>query len=113
MGYNLHGGKSAGGRQLDLQGAASGSGYGCPDGIPIEIAICGLLAAFGVAFGTLYRAVTVKTAGRRKRSLNLPHDDPLQLLSIIADYFWMGKLILNLQFKTNSVLAVRPRRGRY
>ena len=82
------------GRQLDLQGAASGSGYGCPEGIPVETAIFGLLAAFGVAFGLLYRAVTIKTGGRRKRSLNLPHDDPLQLLSIIADYFWMGKLIL-------------------
>ena len=103
MGYSLLGGRSAGGRQLDLQGAASGSGYGCPDGIPIEIALCGLLAAFGIAFGTLYRAVTVKTAGRRKRSLNLPHDDPLQLLSIIADYFWMGKLILKLYTFQNKL----------
>ena len=55
----------------DLQAAASGGGYGhtsCPQGVPIEFALLSILAAFGVAFGVLYMALTLTTAGRRKRS---------------------------------------------
>ena len=53
----------------DLFGAASGSGSGggCPEGVPVEFGLLTILAAFGVAFGILYRALTLKI-GRRKRS---------------------------------------------
>ena len=59
------------GRQLDLAVAASGGGeYGssCPEGIPVELALLSLLAAFGVAFGVLYTALTLQTMGRRRRA---------------------------------------------
>ena len=39
-------------RTSNLFGAASGSGYGhqsCPAGVPVELALLSLLAAFGVA----------------------------------------------------------------
>ena len=56
-------------RQLaDLEVAASGGGHYCPEGIPVELGLLSILAAFGVAFGILYRALTVVT-GRRKRSV--------------------------------------------
>ena len=52
---------------------ASGSGgpggyHGCSEGVPVELGLLTLLAAFGVAFGVLYRALTLKTGRRRKRS---------------------------------------------
>jgi len=75
-------------RQLDLSGAASGYGGYCPEGIPVETAIFGILGAFGVAFGVLYRAVTIKTGGRRKRRDT--KDEAVSPLDIIADFFWMG-----------------------
>ena len=56
---------------MDLDVAASGGGYGhteCPQGIPVEFALLSILAAFGVAFGVLYMALTLQTMGRRKRS---------------------------------------------
>ena len=76
-------------RQLDpMVAAASGGGEYCPEvgtwpfidlnvkylisilcqGIPVELGFLSILAAFGVAFGILYRALTVKTGRRRKRS---------------------------------------------
>ena len=54
----------------DLFGAASGSGFGghyCPEGVPVELGLLSILAAFGVAFGVLYIALTLTTAGRRKK----------------------------------------------
>ena len=57
------------GTNLNLVAAASGSGHGgCPEGIPVEIGLLSILAAFGVAFGVLYMALTLTTAARRKRS---------------------------------------------
>ena len=59
------------GTNINLVGAASGSGHsghGCPEGIPVEIGLLSILAAFGVAFGVLYMALTLTTAARRKRS---------------------------------------------
>ena len=55
------------GRQLDLFGGLSGSGYGhkCKKGIPVEQALFALLAAALASFGFLFRAVTM--AGRRRR----------------------------------------------
>ena len=65
------------GRQMDrtnLVGAFSGSGgYGhesCPAGVPVELALLSILAAFGVAFGVLFTALTQITGRRRKRSLD-------------------------------------------
>jgi len=76
------------GRQIDLSGAASGHGGYCPEGIPVETAIFGILGAFGVAFGVLYRAVTIKTGGRRKRRDT--KDEIVTPLDKIADFVWMG-----------------------
>ena len=57
------------GSNINLYAAASGSGHGgCPEGIPVEFGLLAILAAFGVAFGVLYMALTLTTAGRRKRS---------------------------------------------
>jgi len=68
---------------------ASESGYGyihetsiCPEGVPVEFALLLLLAAFGVAFGVLYRALTL-TTGKRSAGY-LVFDSPL------ADLFWSG-----------------------
>lgn len=75
-------------RQVDLSGAASGYGGYCPEGIPVETAIFGILGAFGVAFGILYRAVTLKTARRRKRS----ETSEWSWQQKIADFVWLGKV---------------------
>ena len=71
---------------------ASESGYGyvhetsiCPEGVPVEFALLILLAAFGVAFGVLYRALTLTTGKRKKRAGYLVFDSPL------ADLFWSGQ----------------------
>jgi hypothetical protein len=89
-------------RQLDLAGAASGYGSYCPEGIPIEQAICLLLAAFAVAFGILYTAVTQKTGGRRKRRFS---DDTTFLGEVqdhSADVFWWG-MSLNWLYKNTII----------
>ena len=52
-----------------LFGAASGDGHYCPEGVPVELGLLSILAAFGVAFGVLYIALTIATGRRRKRSL--------------------------------------------
>ena len=80
----------------DLDTLASGHGYEyepihtsfCPDGVPLEFALLSLLAAFGVAFGVLYVALTMAT-GRRRRDLSLSGDF-LLLDSNIADLVWAG-----------------------
>ena len=53
-----------------LFGAASGDGHYCPEGIPVELGLLSILAAFGVAFGVLYIALTIATGRRKKRSLD-------------------------------------------
>ena len=74
----------------DLYGGASGSGYGssCPEGIPVELALLSILAAFGVAFGILYTALTLITGGRRKREIGQMESWE----NFMGDYFWYGKL---------------------
>ena len=90
-------------RQLDLSGAASGYGGYCPEGIPVETAIFGILGAFGVAFGVLYRAVTLKTARRRKRSETTFEE--VSPMNKVGDFIWMGMschinfdIFLNLKY---------------
>ena len=74
---------------LDLFAAASGHGGGyCPEGIPVELAIWGLLAAFGAAFGILYRAVTLKTGGRRKKR----NVERMHYIGNLQDFIWIGKI---------------------
>ena len=89
-------------RQADLQGAFSSGGGYCPEGIPVETAIFAALAAFGVAFGILYRAVTVTTGGRKKRDTS-SDDKPISLMDEIgdhvADLFWWGmKFLIDFHF---------------
>ena len=62
----------------DLFSAASGSGLGghyCPEGVPVELGLLSILAAFGVAFGVLYIALTLTTAGRRKKRSEEDEED--------------------------------------
>lgn len=80
-------------RQADLIGAESGYGSYCPSGIPIELAICLLLAGWSAAFAILYRAVTLKTAGRRKRFANEKSEEDV-MEDKINDLFWWGMCIL-------------------
>ena len=80
-------------RQADLQGAFSSGGGYCPDGIPVETAILGLLGAFGVAFGVLYRAVTVTTGGRKKRDISVgiePQSVMDEIANHLGDLYWWG-----------------------
>ncbi len=82
------------GKQADLVGAASGygGGYGyCPQGIPIELALCLLLAGFAVAFGILYRAVTQKTAGRRRKRVSNDKNKLEDVQDRVSDMFWWGR----------------------
>ena len=74
-------------RQADLQGAFSGGGGYCPEGIPAETAILAALAAFGVAFGILFRAVTVTTGGRKKRD-TFDNDEPISFMDEIKAIFF-------------------------
>jgi hypothetical protein len=80
------------GRQADLVGAASGyGGYSyCPTGIPVELALCLLLAGFAVAFGILYRAVTLKTMGRRKRRAETDIGSLEDVQQRVSDLIWWG-----------------------
>ena len=83
---------------MDLQVAASGGGYGhteCPQGIPVEFALLSILAAFGVAFGVLFMALTQQTMGRRRRSTDGEGDDGEGVVGDLAfkfgDILWAGE----------------------
>ena len=86
-------------RNGDLQAAASGhGGYShCPEGVPVEFALLSILAAFGVAFGVLYRALTIITMGRKKRAVERKEDGPdINKVGFgfkIADLLWFGKIL--------------------
>ena len=67
-----------------MYAAASGSGYGCEQGVPTEAALLATLAAFAVSFGILYMASTTNT-GRKKR------DADLNIGDILKDVMWKGK----------------------
>ena len=82
---------------MDLQVAASGGGYGhteCPQGIPVEFALLSILAAFGVAFGVLYMALTQQTmARRRRRSTDGEDEEGIvgDLAFKFGDILWAGE----------------------
>ena len=84
-------------RQADLSGTASGYGdYYCPEGIPIETALFCLLGAFGLAFGALFRAITLITGGRRrKRSTGefttKSTENNLSIIYLANDLLWSGR----------------------
>ena len=68
-------------------------GY-CPEGVPVEFALLSILAAFGVAFGILYRALTLITGGRRrKRDVGPIISENLEISwkDFLGDYLWHGK----------------------
>ena len=94
----------------DLDGAFSGYGHYCPEGIPVEQAIFALLAAFAVAFGILFRAVTLITGKRRRKraldgslvdtsldpqGLRFEGEESISFIEDVqmkaADFFWWGR----------------------
>jgi hypothetical protein len=78
-------------RAVDLYAAASGYGGYCPQGIPVELALCLLLGAFAITFGILYRAVTKITGGRRRKRRFLDARSVLQdYQDRFADFLWWG-----------------------
>lgn len=83
------------------------SGYGhekmeCPEGVPVEQAVFGILAAFAASFGFLFRAVTMATGRRKKRSSTDDNNDMTDMslldrvLTQAQDMAWMGRQILAL-----------------
>ena len=71
--------------------AASGHGGYCPEGIPAEFALLSILAAFGVAFAVLYRALTLTTGGmKRKRRDASSEFDIFMFGDILGDLSWAG-----------------------
>ena len=107
---DLHGAFSSGGGGGGLHGAfSSGGGYStCPEGIPAETAILTLLGAFGLAFGILYRAVTLAGRRRKKRDIisNVGNIEPQSLMDEIsnhlADLYWWG---MCMYFIMNNLIA--------
>ena len=80
----------------DLAGAFSGYGGGsyCPEGIPVEQAIFGILAAFAASFGFLFRAITMITnPKRRKRSSEDGgvSGQQVSFAEVMQDTLWMGR----------------------
>ena len=70
------------------------SAYGCPEGIPIEQALFGILAAFGASFGVLFTAVTQATQKRKRRSS--PQEEDIEFMEIIEDLAWLGRMKKNV-----------------
>ena len=74
----------------DLQASASGYGHtSCPQGIPVEFALLSILAAFGVAFGILYMALTQITGRRKRRS----GGEVGGLGAKFGDLLWLGESV--------------------
>ena len=104
--------------EADLVMAASGGGSGCPEGIPVELGLLSILAAFGVAFGVLYMALTVRVASQRRRKRMVEEEDGCEVSSVteflrcrvgevwrgsvssgwhpLADLLWHGELTVSL-----------------
>ena len=90
---------------MDLQVAASGGGYGhteCPQGIPVEFALLSILAAFGVAFGVLFMALTQQTMGRRRRRSADGDDEDAE--GVVGDLaFKFGDILWAGEFTTRNI----------
>ena len=70
------------------------SGGGCEQGVPTELALLSILAAFGISFGILYMAATTNMARRRKRGSDLSFGD------MFSDVLWKGEnFSLNKELK--------------
>ena len=76
----------------DLAGAFSGYGGGsyCPEGIPVEQAIFGILAAFAASFGFLFRASTMITNPKRRRRSLEGETEPVSFAGVVQDTLLMG-----------------------
>ena len=92
--------KMSSGEKSDVMyGSFSGGGHSsCPAGIPVEFALLSILAAFGVAFGVLYQALTIITGRRRKRDVpelgeggEIGPDPEVGILFRFADVLWLGE----------------------
>ena len=79
----------------DQAAAASGYDDSCPEGIPAEFALLSILGAFGVAFGILYRALTLTTSMRRKRRNVKDKTSIFFFGDIIRDLTWAGGSLLS------------------
>ena len=90
---------SADGKSDVMYGSHSGGGHSsCPAGVPVEFALLSILAAFGVAFGVLYQALTIITGRRRKRNAVDSEEDaerePESEVGFVfrfADFLWLGE----------------------
>ena len=89
----------------DLSAAQDGYGYEqvhtsfCPDGVPLEFALLSLLAAFGVAFGVLYVALTMgkRSLARDVSSEEEEEGDIIMFLgSQLADLLWSGMAVQSI-----------------
>ena len=94
-------------RQADSYGAMSGYGHHkiiyCPEGVPVEQAIFGILAAFGASFALLFRAVSLGRRKRRKRAAGESFQEYHEYLAEeeegwiqeigerISDVYWWGR----------------------
>ena len=95
---------SADGKSDVMYGSHSGGGHSsCPAGVPVEFALLSILAAFGVAFGVLYQALTIITGRRRKRNAVDSEEDverepepEVGFVFRFADFLWLGKFYWQL-----------------
>ncbi len=99
----------------DLIGSPS-SGYGhdhkieyCPEGIPVEQALFGILAAFAASFGVLYRALTQATMGRRRKRSEANNEEPETFVETlktrVADVLWSGMIRFSLTLIIKALIA--------
>ena len=98
---------SADGKSDVMYGSHSGGGHSsCPAGVPVEFALLSILAAFGVAFGVLYQALTIIT-GRRRRKRNADELEEVEDANVepepevgfvfrFADFLWLGEFYWQL-----------------
>ena len=92
---------SADGKSDVMYGSHSGGGHSsCPAGVPVEFALLSILAAFGVAFGVLYQALTIITGRRKKRNAVEPEGEEdaetepepeVGFVFRFADFLWLGE----------------------